>query len=72
MENTTGQRGRFLKNTVTNVRKFKQLTETLEENVLAKGQRIGSYEEGETQLIQKKMLKEDTKYFYRNLARRIQ
>jgi hypothetical protein len=33
MENSTGNRGSFLKNIVTNAREFEQLTETMKEKV---------------------------------------
>jgi hypothetical protein len=51
---------------VINAREFEQLTETLKEKVQAEAQRFGRYEERETKRIENKMLKEDTKKFYRN------
>ena len=48
---------------MTNAREFEELKEKLKETVQTKGQRIGRYEERETQHIQNKMLKEDTKKF---------
>ena len=57
----------FKKYSVTNARDV-QLTETLKQKVQAKSQRIRRYEKSETQHIQNKMFKEDTKIFYRNLG----
>jgi len=69
MENSTGKRGRFKKKyRVTNTREVAGLTETLEQKVQAKAQSIRRYEKKETQYIQIKMFKEDTKKFYRNLC----
>ena len=68
MENSAGKRRRFLKNNrVTNTREVAGLTETLKQKVQAKAQSIRRYEKRETQYIQNKMFKEDTKKFYRNL-----
>jgi hypothetical protein len=53
---------------VTNAREVAQLTETLKQKVQAKAQRIRRYEKRETQYIENKMFKEDTKTFYRNLG----
>jgi ribosome-binding protein aMBF1 (putative translation factor) len=53
---------------VTNAREVGQLTETLKQKVQAKAQRIRRYENGKTQYSQKKMFKDDTKKFYRNLG----
>jgi len=53
---------------VTNAREVAQLTETLKQKVQAKAQRIRRYEKRETLYSQNKMLKEDTKKFYRNLG----
>jgi hypothetical protein len=46
---------------MTNAREVVQLTETLEEKLQAKSQRIGRYEKMEIQYIQKKMFSKDTK-----------
>ena len=53
---------------MTNTREVAQLTETLKQKVQAKSQRIRRYEKRETRYSQNKMLKEDTKKFYRNLG----
>ena len=53
---------------MTNAREVAQLTETLKQSVQAKAQRIRRYEKRKTQYSQKKMFKEDTKRFYRNLG----
>ena len=53
---------------MTKEREVAQLTETLQEKVQAKSQRIRSYEKREIQYSQNKMIKEDTKKFYRNLG----
>ena len=53
---------------MTNAREVGQLTETLNQKVQAKAQRIRRYEKRETQYSQNKMFKEDTKKFYRNLG----
>ena len=58
----------FQKYRVTNTREVAQLTETLKQKVQAKSQRIRRYEKRETRYSQNKMLKEDTKKFYRNLG----
>ena len=61
----------FQKYRVTNAREVAQLTETLKQEVQAKAQRIRRYEKRETQYSQKKMFKEDTKKFYRNVGMKI-
>jgi len=64
MESLTGKRGRFLKKyRVTNAKEVTQLTETLEQKVQAKAQRIRRYEKRGTQCSQNKMFKEDIKKF---------
>jgi len=69
MESLIGKRGIFLKKySVTNAREVGQLTETLKQKVQVKAQRIRRYEKRETQYSQNKMLKEDTKKFYRNVG----
>jgi folate-dependent tRNA-U54 methylase TrmFO/GidA len=60
----------FQKYRVTNTREVAGLTETLKQKVQAKAQNIRRYEKKETQYIQIKMFKEDTKKFYRNLCRK--
>jgi hypothetical protein len=67
-ENSTGKRKIFQKYKVTNAREVAQLTETLKQKVQAKAQRIRRYEKRETQYIENKTFKEDTKTFYRNLG----
>jgi hypothetical protein len=53
---------------VTNAREVTQLTETLKLKVEAKAPRIRRYKRKETQYMQNKMFKEDTKKVYRNLG----
>jgi len=68
MEKSTGKRGTFLKNRVTNSREVAQLAWTLKQKVQAKAHRIKRYDKKETQFIKNKMFKQDNKKFYRNLA----
>ena len=60
----------FQKYRVTNVREVAQLTETLKQKVQTKAQRISRYDQMENQCTQNRVLKEDTKKFYRNLGMR--
>ena len=53
---------------MTNAREVAQLTETMNQKVQAKVQRIRKYKKMETQYSQNKMFKEDTKKFYRDLG----
>ena len=57
---------------MTNAREVAQLTEVLKHKVQAKDQRIRRYEKRETQYIQNKMFKEETKKFTETWAQRIQ
>ena len=68
MESSIGKRKIFQKYRVTNAREVAKLTETLKQKVQAKAQRIRRYEKRETHYSQNKMLKEDTKKFYRNVG----
>jgi hypothetical protein len=70
-DNSNGKRKIFQKYKVTNARKVARLTETLKQKVQAKAQRIRRYEKRETQYIQNKMFKKDTKKFTETWARRI-
>ena len=58
----------FKKYRVTNAREVAQFTETLKQKVQVKAQRTRRYEKTETQYIQNKMFKEDTKIFCRNFG----
>ena len=57
---------------MTNAREVVQLTEISKRKVQAKAQRIRRYEKRETQYLQNKMFKEDTKKFTEIWAQRIQ
>ena len=57
-------------NNNNNNREVAQLTETLKQKVQAKAQRISRYDQMENQCTQNRVLKEDTKKFYRNLDMR--
>ena len=53
---------------VTNATEVAQLAEILKQKVQAKAQRIRRYEKRETQRIQNKMFKEDTKKFSKSFG----
>jgi hypothetical protein len=53
---------------VTNTRDFAQFTETLKHMMETKAQNMGRYEKRKTQYSQNKVIKKETKMFYRNLG----